>query len=393
MGTSGEAVAAACVMGDLNLVRALGLAGVPCAAAAPPGDPVRWSRFCRAAIDWPSDPEARVDALLRFGRSQPERPVLCFAEDEQLLLVSRHRAALARAFRFVIAAPELVEDLVDKSRFQALARRLGLPVPHSRLLRPAPGSRPPRDGLRYPLVIKPLNRDRAWRSIEPAGKAIPVATPDALRTLWPRLGEAGIPLLAQEEVAGPESRIESYHVYVDQDGRIAGEFTGRKIRTWPVTCGHSTALTISDAADVRALGRSLVHRLDLRGVAKIDVKRAPDGTLHLLEINPRFNLWHLLGAIAGVNLPAMVHADLTGRPRPTAGTARVGATWCHPWQDLKAARAAGVPFQSWLAWVARCDALSGVAWDDPTPILGRVLGRMWSGRRSGGYIGKSTSSV
>ena len=44
--------------------------------------------------------------------------------------------------------------------------------------------------------------------------------------------------------------------------------------------------------------------LGLRGVAKLDFKRTAAGELVLLEVNPRFNLWHLPGAVAGVNLPA-----------------------------------------------------------------------------------------
>ena len=35
----------ACVMGDMDLVRPLGLAGIPCAAVAPAGAPPRYSRF------------------------------------------------------------------------------------------------------------------------------------------------------------------------------------------------------------------------------------------------------------------------------------------------------------------------------------------------------------
>ena len=57
---------------------------------------------------------------------------------------------------------------------------------------------------------------------------------------------------------------------------------------------------------LRELGRTLVQRLGLRGVAKFDFKRAADGRLFLLEVNPRFNLWHHPGALAGVNLPALV---------------------------------------------------------------------------------------
>ena len=55
--------------------------------------------------------------------------------------------------------------------------------------------------------------------------------------LWPRLVASGTELLAQELIPGPESRIESYHVYVDEQGAIVGEFTGQKIRTKPSAFG------------------------------------------------------------------------------------------------------------------------------------------------------------
>jgi predicted ATP-grasp superfamily ATP-dependent carboligase len=176
--------------------------------------------------------------------------------------------------------------------------------------------------------------------------------------------------------------MESYHVYIDGRGDIAGEFTGRKLRTFPPSLGHSTALTISDAPDVAALGRDLVRRLGLRGVAKLDFKRAPDGRLHLLEINPRFNLWHHLGAVAGVNLPALVHADMAGSPRPAVPRARAGTTWCRPREDWRAARASGMSTLSWLPWMLRCEANASWDWRDPMPCLnGELYQRV---RRTGG---------
>ena len=44
----------------------------------------------------------------------------------------------------------------------------------------------------------------------------------------------------QEMIPGPETSIESYHVYVDAAGVTAGEFTGRKIRTHPPAYGETT---------------------------------------------------------------------------------------------------------------------------------------------------------
>lgn len=371
----------ACVLGDLDLVRPLGLAGVRCAVVAPPGAPVRHSRYTHAVIgdeEAAAAPAALLARLLDFARGQPARPALFYQDDAQLLLVSRHRDALQPAFRMVIAGADLVEDLVDKARFQALAERLGLPVPPTRRLDPAAGP-PPRLDLRYPVIVKPLTRTGPWDAVEGVGKAIPVRSQQELDALWPRLQALGIPVLAQAMIPGPESAIESYHVYVDGRGGIAGDFTGAKIRTYPLDYGHSTALTITDAPDVRGLGRRLVEVLGLTGTAKFDFKRGPDGRLHLLEVNPRFTLWHHLGARAGVNLPALIWADLTGRRRPASGRARAGATWCHVTKDRLAARESGVPLAAWLAWVAACDA-KAAALHDPLPFLqslgGRALARL-----------------
>lgn len=371
-------------MGDMDLVRPLGLAGVRCAVVTGPGSPALYSRFTHAALHWGEfweGGEALVERLMRFAARQPEPPVLFYQEDSQLLLVSRHRERLARAFRFVVPEAELVEDLVDKGRFHALAERVGLPVPATRRVRPAAQEPVPGDlGLRFPVIVKPLTRDHTWSATGGAGKALLADTPAALRALWPRLAAADMDLLVQEMIPGPETRIESYHVYVDERGEIAGEFTGRKIRTFPLSLGHSTALTISDAADVAELGRSLVRRLGLRGVAKFDFKRGPDGRLHLLEVNPRFNLWHHLGAVAGVNLPALVYADLLGLPRPaTARRARAGACWCKPAQDRLAARESGLSLPAWLAWAFRCEANAALSWDDPMPWL---RGTFWPRQRA-----------
>lgn len=373
----------ACVLGDMDLLRPLGLAGIRCAVVASEGSWLAHSRYTERILPFNAEPgseEELVEALLRFGLAQEQPPVLYFEEDTHLLMVSRHRHRLAAAFRFCLPDAGFIEQLVDKARFQAMAEELSLPVPRARRLHPGPDAAAPELDLRYPLVIKPLTRRESWGAIaRSGGKAIRVDGPADLHALWPSLCTGGIELLAQELIPGPETRIESYHVYVDGQGQVAGEFTGRKIRTYPADYGHSTALTVTDsrgeAADVAALGREVAARIGLRGVAKFDFKRAPDGSLHLLEVNPRFNLWHHLGAVAGVNLPALVYADLTGRARPRPAVARPGPCWCRLDKDRLAAREAGMSTLSWLGWVARCEARP-IAWDDPMPFLKPKLARL-----------------
>jgi D-aspartate ligase len=371
-------MALACVMGDMDLLQPVAMTGIRCMVVTRAGVPSLYSRFAQTTMQWDDfsqNAQKLADALVRFGKAQNEPPVLFYEEDAQLLFVSRHREQLAQIFRFVVADAPLVEDLVDKARFQALAQRHGLPVPAARRFHPATLD-PSGLDLAYPVIVKPLTRLDRWNETFGLCKAVAVESADALRRLWPQLQAMNIELLAQELVAGTEALIESYHCYVDRRGDVAGEFTGRKIRTFPARHGHTTALEITDAADVQRQGRNVVEKLGLTGVAKLDFKRDQAGKLHLLEINPRFTLWHHAGAVAGVNIPALVYADLTGTPRPPAARAKAGVRWCRAWQDLPAARQAKIPLTTWLPWVIGCEAKSSLSWSDPMPVLRSALHRL-----------------
>jgi CelD/BcsL family acetyltransferase involved in cellulose biosynthesis/predicted ATP-grasp superfamily ATP-dependent carboligase len=374
----------ACVMGDMDLVRPIVSAGIGCAVVSRPGSPSLHSRLVQARLPWTDfsgNADRLVEKLVDFARAQPAPPVLFYEDDAQLLLVSRFRDRLAPALRFVIADAELVEDLVDKARFQDLAERHGLPVPPARRFHPATQD-PDTLALRFPIVLKPLTRLVRWNDNAGLQKAFAAKDAQALRALWPQLVALDVELLAQELIPGAETQIESYHCYVDRGGGIVAEFTGRKIRTYPAALGHSTALQITDAADVRRQGRAIAEQIGLTGVAKFDFKRDAAGALHLLEINPRFTLWHHPAAVAGLNIPALVYADLTGMPRPPVRPARPGVRWCRAWTDFAAARATGMPLGAWLAWTWRCEAKSTLSWDDPL-ALPRATWHRLVGRRFG----------
>lgn len=386
----------ACVMGDIDLLRPLGMAGIPCAVVTRPGTMPRYSRYTYTSIKWNDPwkrPEKVLENLMQFGLSRSEKPVLFYEHDALLKIVSKYRDELSRAFRFVIADRELIDNILDKYKFHDLADRVGLPVPRTKLLDANSEKGWNQIDLEYPFIIKPVTRSPAlWDPVAGTAKAVQIDNASTLREFYGRVAaaETKFELIAQELVAGPESAIESYQVYVDEHGEIAGEFTGKKIRTYPTYLGHSCSLMTSDADDLAELGRELVRKLNLRGVAEFEFKRDPTGRLLLLEINPRFNLWHHLGAAAGVNLPAIVYADLTGSPRPARTKARAGVRWCRMWQDMLSSRAEGIPLKEWFKWAKSCEVKRGIAWDDPLPLL---LGGSWrtlqnvSGMLTSGRVG------
>jgi predicted ATP-grasp superfamily ATP-dependent carboligase len=354
------------------------MGGIRSACVTRPGWAPQWSRHTAECIEWADnwgDPDGLLRNLLAFAETQREPPPLFFQHDGDLAFVSRYRSDLRGHLRFVVADADVVEQCMDKTLFVVLAQRLELPIPRSVVLWPAVQPALPQLDLEPPLIVKPLTRrDDWWRPIAGHAKALEIDTYEQFEAEWERLAQAGVDLVAQEMIPGGEERIESYHGYVDAGGDVAAEFTGRKVRTLPHNFGETTACEVTDAGDVRELGRECMRRLRLRGVAKVDFKRGPDGRLHLLEVNPRFNLWHLPGAAAGVNIPAVVYADLLELPRPRVGPVRPGVRWSVPWDDYRAVRQNGMSLARWAAWQAGCRTWHTFAPDDPMPF---VRGTLW----------------
>ncbi len=356
-------------------MQALGRGGVRCIAVGPPDARVRRSRFVAGAIDavpptaLTDRDDELVEALLGFARGERERPVIVCDSDEALGFLDHNREPLEAAFRMMLPPSDLLESLTNKARFQELAEQLDLPVPRG--VAAAPSRQPP-PPLPLPVVVKPVpHRGSGWNAVAGDEKAVVAETDAELDALWRRLAAADIEVLAQEAVPGPEREILSYHAYVDRNGRVAGAFTGRKIRTFPRERGMSTALTTTHDPAVAEVGAELLERIGLRGPVKLDFKRSPTGELRLLEVNPRFTLWSHPGAVAGVNLPLLMYADLAGKPRPARRPARPGVRWVSLRRDLGAARAEGVPAARWAAWALRCETNSAFAWRDLGPVLSK----------------------
>ena len=377
----------ACVVGDLSLVRALGRGNIPVAVTTSERQSkVGFSRYCVAVVptpSWVDDPEAALAAVIAWSEQQREPPVLFYQGDHDLLAASRGRERMAGHLRCVLPPAELVENLVDKQRFAAFAERRKLPVPLTRTLCRGKALA---DELgrwdRFPCVLKPATRSPRFAEVGQGQKALRLESRSELEGLLRVIETYESDFVVQAAIEGGEDRIVSYHAYVRPGGQVMAEFTGRKLRTAPRLYGFSTYIEITNDDEVRRLGRSLLEKLGFSGVVKIDFKRdARDNKLYLLEINPRFNLWHHPAAVAGVSIPALVYRDCIepGSARP-AGSARPGVRWVSLRQDarvFKEYRAAGeLSFTRWLAEIATVDVNESFLLRDPVPGLASLCGML-----------------
>jgi predicted ATP-grasp superfamily ATP-dependent carboligase/CelD/BcsL family acetyltransferase involved in cellulose biosynthesis len=384
--------------GDLNMLRCFARAGIRTVSlASDPDAPTFFSRHCgerRVIADSVADPTAALADLLALGRLLPDRPILYYGDDALLLLISRHRAKLAERFRFRMPPAALIEALVDKARFVALARERELPVPRTLLSSDARRAGEIARLLPLPVILKPTSHLGFRRSPAVLGlgkgplKAFYAGDVDELARMIERIESFSPDFVVQEFIPGGEEQIYTFHAYLDGDRRALGCYVGRKIRTYPRSAGVSTFLELVDEPELVRLGLDVLDKLGMSGVVKLDFKRDPrTGRFYLLEVNPRFNLWNHLGAAAGVNLPLLAYRDLAGKPVSPAPPARTGIRWLSLADDVRTfvrdyGPAGELTLRAWLASLVGPTVFDVFAWDDPSPFL-MDMARSLRDRRAG----------
>jgi predicted ATP-grasp superfamily ATP-dependent carboligase len=391
------------LLGGLDCLRPLRFAGIPAIVATPdPQEPALVSRHRSGRCLLPplSNQAAVAEVLLAVGDRLVTqlgcRVPLFYGNDDFLDLIYAHREALEKRYLLLLNEPEIGHALIDKDRFEALARSRSLPVPRT-LYWDGTGA----DALALatgPVIVKPkvkLGWDESpiyLRLVGGQGKAKIFENGRKLmdNPLASRLKDQ---LIVQEYLPGSDGCLWSFHGYADEQGELLAGFVGHKLRTYPALTGMSSYLEMVHDEEVAASGRHVVAQVPLKGVFKIDFKRdAVSGRLHVLEINARFNLWHHMGARNGINLPQLAYDYLVHGKRPAGAAYRTTFRWVYMRLDFQAYRelaAQGkLSLGSWLlSLLLSRKVYTLFSWTDPIPLVLRTRDRlgMWH-RRAVQYV-------
>ena len=385
----------AVLIGGVNLVRCLGLAGVRTVVATPdPEEPALASRHCAEGVLLPSfeRPDAAIAALERLGErlaaDDGAEPALLYGSDDALDLIYPHRERLGRAFRLLLNDPGVAEALLEKDRFQSFAEGRGLPVPRS-----IPWTQlASHEG---PVVVKPSAK-ADWHASTLKKRAFGDAKALVFASGAAAASHEGLAmhreqLTCQEYVRGGDACVWSYHAVADETGAVLDSFVGRKIRTYPPRAGESAFIEMAHDEGLRELGARIAAQVPLKGVLKMDFKRdASTGRWYLLEINARCNLWHYLGAVNGINLPAVACDYMTRGARPLAPSRyRRAWRWLSLELDTRAflqlRREGSLGFFPWVSSILLSRNVYNVfAWSDPAPWLRFWRLRLARGAARGG---------
>lgn len=223
--------------------------------------------------------------------------------------------------------PDVVKRIIDKTEVYQAARSVGLSVPRTELI--------DREGVAavseadFPAIVKPV---RSARTADSGAlvriDARLVASHAELGRLLDELGTDQ--WLFQARIEGQLGAISG----VARDGEVVAALHQRSRRVWPPDAGVS-AFAETVAADPALEGQvaRLIGALSWSGIFQAQFIHNDRGA-HLIDLNPRVYGSLALATAAGVNLPAIWIAVVTGS-RVEPATYRVGVHYRSDELDLR----------------------------------------------------------
>ncbi|MFV0451885.1 MAG: ATP-grasp domain-containing protein [Propioniciclava sp.] len=212
--------------------------------------------------------------------------------DVELLPLARARDTFAADGVEVICSPErALEVCLDKALLVEVCAAADCPVPATEVLTPE-------TAISYPMIVKPRGGSGS-RGV----------------TLIAR-GEdlVGVPLdgshLIQEYLPGEELSVD---VFVRANGWVVAVVP--RVRD-KVDSGVAVAGRTVRDLEAMDVALQVAKATGVRGIANIQLRRRSDGTLALLEVNPRLPGSLSLTAAAGANLIDLALAEVLGEPIP-----------------------------------------------------------------------------
>ncbi|MCZ7480864.1 polysaccharide deacetylase family protein [Rhizobium rhizogenes] len=360
--------------GTLAFARSLGALNVPVYYLTHDSPLPGWSRFVRETIRWAGPHDA---GALPFLREMAEKHhlkgcLLVPSGDGEVQLVSQHRDELSALYKIILPDWPSLQWLCEKPLLYKRAAELGVSFPRTYALTSADDI----DALdvTFPVILKP-NMGGGDTVISRA-KVIRADDRQALKTAFAdasaEIGAGNV--VVQELIPGGGESQFSYAA-LWRDGEPVAEFTARRTRQYPVDFGYtSTCVEVVDNQQAIEAARTILKSAGHSGLVEVEFKLdGRDGSLKLLDVNPRPWSWFGLSSAAGVDLGALLWQVANDVPTGPFHAARQGVSWSYLVRDTVAAftlsRRGKANIGDYLASLGKIRSWAAFAPNDPLPGL------------------------
>ena len=170
----------------------------------------------------------------------------------------------------------------------------------------------------FPCLIKPVHF-REWERFPPGHpllnqKVAIAGSQQELLQHYRMVAEITPEVVVQEIIEGPDTAKLVYLSCYGMDGTRRGSCLLRQIRTDPIYFGSASVVALTTDPETDRVCDNFLRSVGYSGICELELKRdSRDGTVKLIEANPRYSVTADAAPYFGVDLGWLHYLDLIGQ--------------------------------------------------------------------------------
>lgn len=298
----------------LGLLRSLGQARVPILALSPQRNAIGFnSRYATHHLVCPESTEHEddfVEFLVQLGSHLNEPGVLFVTRDQDMAAISRNQDRLHQ-FLVPSAGWSVISRIVDKQGQYATAQQIGIPLPRTEFPRDRAEAVELAQELPYPVIVKPAYHAKFSERF--GVKGFVADSPRRAVEYFCVGRDHGYDMMLQEIIPGEPDHLYTFGSYLNRQGEVLAQFTGRKLRQRPRLFGTCRLGETCAEPTIVDLGIKMLRALGFWGISQVEFKLDPrDHQFKLIEVNCRSYQWQHLATVCGANIAQVAYLDMLG---------------------------------------------------------------------------------
>ncbi len=279
---------------------------------------------------------AVVEFLKSYAKKLDKPPVIIPSADAYAILLSKYSDELEQYYLFPPLPKGLVNSLINKNSLYKLANKHGMPIPKTFFPNDLQDLDDIKQKITYPCIVKPeLSHEfvKKFRS-----KVVRVNNFSQLYDAVKLAIEAGLNVMVQEIILGPDDNVYTYDAYFNRDAEPVKVFTNRKRRQFPIYFGASVFTESVFEPEIIQMSENFLKKIGYHGIVEIEFKKdSRNGKFYMIEINPRLTNFNEVILKSGINLPASQYYDVLGEQLTEQVNREQGLKFVYLYEDVKAA--------------------------------------------------------
>jgi D-aspartate ligase len=303
----------------------------------------RRSRFCKSNI-WDrlvpvadGNVECFYETLISLGKSNRGKAVLFPTQDGVVELVSNLRDSLHEYYHFVYPEKDIVDMLMDKTKFHRWATENHFPVPESFIASSNSELAAILETIQYPVILKPLYRTADWDKVSPVHKVFKLDEKKDVKKIDFNVFQFTPKLIVQQWIPGSDDCVLFCLAYYNEKSEELGYFTGKKILQHPIGTGSTAISIIIDDPYLHDLTTRMFKAANYRGLGSLEVKvNRNNNTYFITEPTVgRNDLQSNTAWAGGLNLTKIAYYDAFGKTCPEKFEKKKSAVWIEEYGALQ----------------------------------------------------------